>query len=114
MPYRDQATVESWVSDFYRSHRGMSPEVSVLEQNFTSGPESGLVVVQLRTASTVTYIQPVVTDGVPRWIVTFEARAEQLDMDAEAVAKLSADLQLLSELCAHLQSATDAVLVARS
>ena len=75
MPYRDQATVESWVDEF-RHLQPLVTDVSVLEKDFTAGPDSGLVVVSLRTASTVTYIQPVVQDGHPTWVVTFEPRSE--------------------------------------
>ncbi|RLK52632.1 protein-L-isoaspartate carboxylmethyltransferase [Microbacterium telephonicum] len=107
MPYRDQATVESWVTEFILRQQGIYPDVAVLEQNYVAGPDSGLVVVSLRTASTVTYIQPVVDAGIPRWVVTFEPRSESFDLDAVGVAKLSADLLTLSELCAHLQRKTD-------
>ena len=110
MPYRDQATVNGWVREFLDSSTYMRPEVSVLEKDFTSGPESGLVVVSLRTASTVTYIQPVIRDGLPHWVVTFEARAESFDLDAEQVAQLAADIAAVGRLCEHLQVKTDAVL----
>lgn len=107
MPYRDQATVQSWVSEFFGGWEGAAPDITVLEQNFVPGPESGLVVVTLRTASTVTYVQPVVEEGEPRWLVTFEARTEAFDLDAVGVAKLSTDLGTLSDLCAFLQLKTD-------
>lgn len=114
MPYRDQATVDGWVRAFLASHPDVATDVSVLEQDFTAGPDSGLVVVSLRNASTVTYIQPVVEDGVPHWLVTFEARTESFDLDAAGVAKLAHDLAAIAAMCEFLQSETDAALEARS
>lgn len=112
MPYRDQATVESWV-DAFRREESLVTDVSVLEKDFTAGPDSGLVVVSLRTASTVTYIQPVIDEGVPRWVVTFEPRHEGFDLDSEGVAALSHDLATLARLCEFLQQKTDDILAAQ-
>jgi hypothetical protein len=110
MPYRDQATVNAWVREF-TGGGGLDDaiSVSVLDKDFTAGPDSGLVVVSLRTASTLTYIHPVIREGSPRWIVTFEPRTESFDLDAEGVAHLAADLAAVARLCEHLQSKTDAV-----
>ena len=110
MPYRDQATVDGWVREFLDTHAGTAAEVSVVDKDFTAGPDSGLVVVSLRNASTVTYIQPVVREGMPRWLVTFEPRREGFDLDFAGVAQLAADLSLISRMCEHLQVKTDAVL----
>ena len=112
MPYRDQATVQSWVEEFARTEP-LTTEVSVLEKDFTAGPESGMVVVSLRTASTVTYIQPVHEDGVPHWVVTFEARDQSFDLDAAGLGALAHDLAVLARLVEFLQVKTDAVLAAR-
>jgi hypothetical protein len=46
------------VDDYIVGHPTVSNVVSVLEKDFTPGPDSGLVVISLRNASTVTYIQP--------------------------------------------------------
>ncbi len=108
MPYRDQTTVDGWVREFLDSNANTHTQVSVLDKDFTAGPDSGLVVVSLRNASTVTYIHPVIRDGAPRWIVTFEARRESFDLDFVGVAQLSADLSLISRLGEHLQMKTDA------
>ena len=110
MPYRDQATVDGWVREFLESNANTHTEVSVLDKDFTAGPNSGLVVVSLRNASTVTYIQPVVRDGAPHWLVTFEARHESFDVDFTGVAQLAADLSLIARMCEHLQMKTDAAL----
>ena len=108
MPYRDQATVQGWVREFLDSNAIIPAEVSVVDKDFTAGPNSGLVVVSLSNASTVTYIQPVIREGAPRWLVTFEARGESFDLDAAGVARLAGDLTTIAHMCEHLQSKTDA------
>ncbi len=110
MPYRDHTTVQSWVADFLSTYEGGTPDLSVVEQYFTEGPETGLVVVQLRSASTITSVQPtVLDDGVPTWRVHFAARDEGFELDGAGVARLAADLQLVSLLCTYLQTRTDAL-----
>ena len=108
MPYRDQATVEGWVREFLESHVNTAAEVSVVDKDYTAGPDSGLVVVSLSNASTVTYIQPVIREGAPQWLVTFEARGESFDLDFAGVARLAADLTTIARMCEHLQAKTDA------
>lgn len=107
MPYRSQATVQAWVDDYLTARPEHTAAVTVLEKDYTPGPESGLVVVALRNASTVTYIQATVADDLPRWVVTFEARSEAFDLDAEGVARLAADLAAVAALCSYLQERTD-------
>lgn len=107
MPYRDQATVQSWVADFLRGHEDVAPDIAVLEQYYTEGPESGLVVVQLKNATTVTSLQPVIRDGVATWRVHFDAREESLDLDWLEVGKLAGELRLVSMLCQYLQERTE-------
>lgn len=87
----------------------METSVAVLENDFTAGPESGLVVVSLRTASTLTYIQPIHRDGSPRWVVTFEARNESFQLEADGVTRLADDLRSIARILEYLQSRTDAV-----
>ena len=112
MPYRDQATVNGWVREFLDANAGTAADVSVVDNDYTAGPDSGLVVVSLRNASTVTYIQPVVREGEPQWLVTFEARGESFDLDASGVARLAADLTTIARMCEHLQVKTDAAIQA--
>ncbi|WES63152.1 hypothetical protein P0L94_11865 [Microbacter sp. GSS18] len=113
MPYRDRATVDSWLREFLQVNHDIATEISVLDQDFTAGPESGLVVVSLRNASTVTYVQPVMREGEPVWIVTFEARSDSFDLDAPGVADLAHDLDTLARICDFLQTKTDAAVAAK-
>ncbi len=112
MPYRDQATVSGWVRHFLDTNPDVGTEISVLEKDFIAGPDSGLVAVSLRNASTVTYIQAVFRDEHPTWVVTFEARSDSFDLDAAGVERLSEDLATIARICRHLQVATDAALEA--
>lgn len=114
MPYRNQATVQSWVDDYLAARPEQTAAVSVLEKDFIPGPESGMVVVSLSNASTVTYIQAAVTDWLPHWVVTFEPRSEGFDLDAAGVAQLSSDLATIAGLCDYLQQRTDAAMHASS
>lgn len=113
MPHRDRATIESWITEFLQHREIEALDITVLDRNFEAGPDSGLVVVTLRDASTLTYIHPQIRQGVPRWVVTFEPRSEGMDLDAGETEQLGSDITVLSELCAFLQSKTDAALSAR-
>jgi hypothetical protein len=98
----------------FTSREQVPTYVNVLEKEFTAGPNSGLVVVSLRTASTVTYVQPVIENDAPHWLVTFEARDESFDLDGAGVAALAHDLGTLARLIDFLQLKTDEILAAAS
>ena len=114
MPYRNKATVQGWVDDYLAQHPERTGSVTVLEKDFTPGPESGMVVVALRNVSTITYIQAGVDETGPHWLVTFEPRTEGFDMDAAGVAQLSEDLLVVAGLCDYLQVRTDEVMAAKA
>ena len=111
MPYRDRTTVERWVNEYIVSHSADSPGVAVLDKNFEAGPDSGLVVVTLRSVNTITFLHPEIREGAPVWIVTFEARSGSSDMDDEALRLLAADIAALAELRTFLQQKTDEVVL---
>lgn len=112
MPYRNQTTVQGWIDDYLTTRPDQAGDVTVLEKNFTPGPDSGLVVVSLSNASTVTYIQPVADEAGPRWIVTFEPRSDSFDLDATGVGRLAEEIATIAGLCAFLQMRTDALVAA--
>lgn len=114
MPYRNKATVQGWVDDYLAHHPERTGSVTVLEKDFTPGPESGMVVVALRNVSTITYIQAGVDETGPHWLVTFEPRTEGFDMDAAGVAQLSEDLLVVAGLCDYLQVRTDEAMAAKA
>ncbi|TPW78225.1 hypothetical protein FJ657_05530 [Schumannella soli] len=102
MPFRSKTTLEAWVEEFALLGYPQASQVRVIVQDAGDG-DTGLVAVTLTDATTVTYIQPIVV-GSPRWVVTFEAREEQLELAAADVARLSADLAVVSALCAFFQA----------
>lgn len=106
MPYRDRARVLSWIDDFNRNDRQRDTTITVLEQDGEPGADSGMIVVELRLAGTITLIHPV-AEPKPTWLVTFEAREYDVDMDIEGVAQLLADVQTVHDLCVYLQQRTD-------
>lgn len=112
MPYRDQATVQSWITQYLELHdRPLA--IQVLDKNFESGPDSGLVIVSLQSAATIIYAHPIIEQGAPRWVVTFDPRSDSLDLDAAALTMMSQEIAALAGLCEFLQKKTDeAVLVA--
>lgn len=112
MPYRDRTIVESWVDEYIESHSTDLLGVAVLDKNFEAGPDSGIVVVTLRTASTITFLHPEIRQGSPTWIVTFEGRNETLDLEDVALRQLAEDLTALAELRTFLQHKTDTLLCA--
>lgn len=112
MPYRDRTTVERWVNEYIVSHSADTLGVAVLDKNFEAGPNSGIVVVTLRSADTITFLHPEVRQGVPIWVVTFEGRSGALDMDDADLRLLAADITALAELRSFLQQKTDEVVLA--
>ncbi len=101
MPYRTKAVLEEWLQDFPAAGRDLLSHVAL--QDGSDGSDTGLVIVRLRNASTGVFFQPV-GRGDARWEVTFEARMEDLSMNADQVASLSRELQLAAELCRHLEA----------
>jgi len=114
MPYRDRTRVEHWVDEYRAMQRADAGSigVAVLDKNFQAGPNSGIVVVTLRSASTITFLHPEIRQGSPVWIVTFEARNEPIDLDADGLRMLARDIAVVSELRDHLQQQTDELLLA--
>lgn len=103
VPFRTKATLEEWVEEFGLLGYPQASQVRVIVQDDLDGGDTGLITVTLTDATTVTYIQPIMV-GSPRWVVTFEAREDQLELAAADVARLSSDLAVVSALCAFLQA----------
>ncbi|WP_313355617.1 protein-L-isoaspartate carboxylmethyltransferase [Microbacterium sp.] len=104
--------MESWVNEYTQAHSEDSLGIAVLDKNFEAGPNSGIVVVTLRSASTITFLHPEIRRGLPTWVVTFEGRNETLDLDQEGLRQLAEDVAALADLRSFLQEKTDAVLLA--
>jgi len=107
MPYRDRAQVERWLSDFWHTHSVFAGELSVIDNDFIPHPNSGLVVAHFDNSPGMAYISVRMVADQPVWMVTFEPRAEAIDLDAIGVRALSAEIGALGILCAYLQARTD-------
>ena len=103
MPFRNMKTLESWLDEFRSLGYPIDGNVKVMPQDGDDGANTGLVGVALVNAATVTYIQPESSEST-RWVVTFEAREAEAELDSAAVLKLAAELMMVSALCAFLQS----------
>jgi hypothetical protein len=107
MPYRDRALVERWLDEFWQTHSLFGERLRVLDDGFTPGVNSGLVVASLHQSPGLTYLSVKVVDGHPRWMVTFEPRPGALDLDADGVQQLGREIGALGALCEYLQERTD-------
>lgn len=109
MPHRDRATVEVWVAEWRARNDLDRVEITVLE-DYVPGENSAVVVATLRSASTITYLRPVMSDGHPLWVATFDPRDELTVLDHSGLRVLAEDMAVLGDLLSHLQNRTDAAL----
>jgi hypothetical protein len=109
MPFRNMDTLESWLEDF-RSLGYPDSVVRVMPQDGEDGSNTGLVGVHLENAATVVYIQPE-SAASTRWVVTFESREDEEEMDAASLLKLASELSVVSALCAFLEAKSAAYAV---
>ncbi|GAB3155342.1 hypothetical protein GCM10027058_27510 [Microbacterium neimengense] len=111
MPFRSLEMLESWLVEFRELDYPIAGTVKVIPQDSEFGSDTGLVGVRLLNAQTVTYIQPVEA-GSSTWVVTFEARDTDLQLDAAGAFRLSTELAMVSALCTFLQTKSKAYLAA--
>lgn len=107
MPFRSLEMLESWLGEFRELGYPIAGTVKVIPQDREFGSDTGLVGVRLMNAQTVTYIQPV-EPGSTTWVVTFEARDTDLQLDAAGAFRLSTELAMVSALCTFLQTKSKA------
>jgi hypothetical protein len=107
MPYRDRAQVESWLSDFWDTHSLFAEEVSVVDDSFVPGTNSGIVVVTLAHAGGVAFLSVTLVNDSPVWTVTLEPRTEEIRLDRTGIANLAGEIGALGLLCEYLQMRTD-------
>ena len=102
MSYRSLSTLESWLDEFRRDSPALEGRVRVVPQDGANDADTGLVVVELVGAPTVTYVEPD-AEIAGRWVVTMESREEAVTLDAAQLRALAEDLDLVSRLCTFLQ-----------
>ncbi len=102
MPFRSLSTLQSWLDDFQRIGYRFGGEMRVIQQDGAGGADTGLVWVRLSDSESVITIQPEMGE-TPTWMVTMEPREWAVSMDAPTLLNVSAELAVVSALCAFLQ-----------
>lgn len=106
MPFRTRETIQPWLDEFRQLGFAVSDTLRVAELE----GEDGVVILNLEHSPTNVFLHPNVQDGQARWVVTFEARDEAVEMDGAGLARLNAELGALSALVAFLQAKSAAFL----
>lgn len=113
MPFRTKETLEAWLTEFAELGYPVSNRLRVMAQDGTDGHDTGLIGLDLLNAGTVTYLQPEPI-GSTRWAVTFEAREQDVTLDAGRTLELSTELAMVSALCTFLQTKSAAFIASRT
>ena len=113
VPFRTQETLKSWLVEFAEFGYPISDRLRVMPQEGEGGVDTGLIGFDLLNAGTVTYLQPEPV-GSTRWAVTFEARENEVKLDAGRCLELATELAMVSALCTFLQTKSAAFIAART
>ncbi|MGN7969344.1 hypothetical protein [Microbacterium sp. 22296] len=114
MPIRsllDKDLLEDWLAQFRRLGYLTGSEIRLLEQDDETDPDSGLIVVDLSGAKTVTYLQPI-AGGDGAWKATMEARDTTIELDAVELVNLGNEVVVLAALVSFLEVRSRALLAA--
>lgn len=107
MPFRTLVTLQSWLDDF--TALGYDTGIlRVIPQETDDDADTGLIAAKLKSVSTTFFVAPEPGEGATRWAVTFEPREDAAPLPGGRVMALSAELAMLSALCAYLQSRAEA------
>lgn len=106
MPFRTKELLEQWLEEFRKLGYSEEAELIVMPQDGQDGGDTGLVGVRFANAATVTYMQPE-KPGDPQWVVTMEAREQDVILDSAGVMRLAIQLTTVSALCAFLQAKSE-------
>ncbi|TPW74276.1 hypothetical protein [Schumannella soli] len=107
MPFRTKPMLEAWIDEFSGLGYPAHELIRVLDQDGSDGSDTGLITVGLNDASTVVYLSPV-APGEARWLITFEGREETFALTPAETSRLSAELAMVSTLCAFLEAKSTA------
>lgn len=102
MPYRSLATLETWLSEFTRTHE-LGDLVRVVPQDGSEGADTGLIVFPLGRGTTTVYIEPIAV-GDLRWRIHFEPREKEAVMCSAQVHAMAAELEMSAALCDFLEA----------
>lgn len=102
MPFRSKHTLEHWLDEFISSRRA-GDLIKVVIQDGSDGSDTGLIIVELRNATTSVFMQPSELGGL-RWRTTIEPQPEPTVLTSHQLSSLAAELQVAAELCAFLEA----------
>ncbi|MDQ1112482.1 hypothetical protein QE418_001930 [Microbacterium testaceum] len=114
MPVRtllDKSLLEAWLTEFRALGYLTGSDIRVLDQEDETDPDSGLIVVDLTEAKTITYLQPI-TGGDGSWKATMEARDATIELGAVALVNLGNEVNVLGALVSFLEAKSKALLAA--
>lgn len=114
MPVRDllhRTLLEDWLTEFRELGYLTGSDIRVLEQHDDDDAGSGLIVVDLTEAATITYLQPI-PGGKGAWKATMEAREKTIELGAVALVNLGNEVNVLGALVAFLETKSKALLAA--
>ena len=112
MPVRrllNKDLLEDWLAQLRGLGYLTGSEIRLLEQEDETDPDSGLIVVDLSGAKTVTYLQPI-ADGDGAWKATMEARDATIELDAVELVNLGNEVVVLGALVSFLEVRSKALL----
>ena len=114
MPVRTllgKSLLEAWLTEFRALGYLTGSDIRVLDQEDETDPDSGLIVVDLTEAKTITYLQPI-TGGDGSWKATMEARDATIELGAVALVNLGNEVNVLGALVSFLEAKSKALLAA--
>lgn len=114
MPARkllDMDLLETWLTEFRTLGYVTGSDIRVLEQEDEADPDTGLIVVDLSNAKTISYLQPI-AGGDGSWKVTMEARDDVIELSAVELVNLGNEVNVLGALVAFLETRSKALLAA--
>ncbi|MDT0117267.1 hypothetical protein [Microbacterium sp. PRF11] len=114
MPVRkllDMDLLETWLTEFRTLGYVTGSDIRVLEQEDEADPDTGLIVVDLSNAKTISYLQPI-AGGDGSWKVTMEARDDVIELSAVELVNLGNEVNVLGALVAFLETKSKALLAA--
>ncbi len=114
MPVRkllDMDLLETWLTEFRTLGYVTGSDIRVLEQEDEADPDTGLIVVDLSNAKTISYLQPI-AGGDGSWKVTMEARDDVIELSAVELVNLGNEVNVLGALVAFLETRSKALLAA--
>lgn len=101
-PRRSREILAGWVDDFVAAGNAHGAALDVIVQDADDDGDTGLVIMRLRKAEAIVYMQPRGTND-PLWEMTLTGRPEDVTMNPYDLGSLGAELVVAANLCTFLQ-----------